>query len=74
MVAWANRGLAPGVRATVLSMLSQVEALEEVCGGPLPGLIGTLHTVRTALVSAAMVLLPVLPRYGQALRHSKQEV
>jgi hypothetical protein len=55
-------------------MLSQVEALGEVCGGPLPGLIGTLHTVRTALVSAAMVLLPVLPRYGQALRHSKQEV
>ena len=73
VVAWANRGLAPGARATVLSMLSQAEALGEVCGGPLLGLVGTLHTVRTALVGAAMVLLPALPLYGQALRHSKQE-
>src|SRR5262249_35991315 len=30
VVAWANRGLAPGARATVLSMLSQAEALGEV--------------------------------------------
>ena len=73
VVAWANRGLAPGARATVLSMLGQAEALGEVCGGPLLGLVGTLHTVRTALVGAAMVLLPALPLYGQALRHSKQE-
>lgn len=73
VVAWANRGLAPGARATVLSMLSQAEALGEVCGGPLLGLVGTLHTVRTALVGAALVLLPALPLYGQALRHSQQE-
>jgi MFS transporter, DHA3 family, tetracycline resistance protein len=73
VVAWANRGLAPGARATVLSMLSQAEALGEVCGGPLLGLVGTLHTVRTALVGAALVLLPTLPLYGQALRHSQQE-
>jgi DHA3 family tetracycline resistance protein-like MFS transporter len=72
VVAWANRGLAPYARATVLSMLSQAQALE-VCGGPLLGLVGTLHTVRTPLVGAAMVLLPALPLYGQALRHSKQE-
>jgi MFS transporter, DHA3 family, tetracycline resistance protein len=73
VIAWANRGLAPGARATVLSMFSQAEALGEVCGGPLLGLVGTLHTVRTALVGAAMVLLPALPLYGQALRHSKQQ-
>ncbi len=73
VVAWANRGLAPGARATVLSMLGQAEALGEVCGGPLLGLVGTLHTVRTALVGATMVLLPALPLYGQTLRHSKQE-
>jgi len=73
VVAWANRGLAPGARATVLSMFSQAEALGEVCGGPLLGLVGTLHTVRTALLGAPMVLLPALPLYGQALRHSKQQ-
>jgi DHA3 family tetracycline resistance protein-like MFS transporter len=73
VIAWVNRGLAPGARATVLSMLNQSEALGEVCGGPLLGLVGTLHTVRTALVGAALVLLPALPLYGQALCHSRQE-
>jgi hypothetical protein len=73
MVVWVNRGLAPGARATVLSRLSQAEALGESCDGPLLGLVGTLHTVRTALVGATMVLFPALPLYGQALRHSKQE-
>jgi DHA3 family tetracycline resistance protein-like MFS transporter len=73
VVAWANRELVPGTRATVLSMCSQAEALGEVCGGPLLGLVGTLHTVRTALVGAAILLLPALPLYGQALRHSTQE-
>jgi predicted MFS family arabinose efflux permease len=73
VVAWMNRGLAPYVRATVLSMLGQAEALGEVCGGPLLGLVGTLHTVRTALVCAALVLLPALLLYGQALRQSEQQ-
>lgn len=72
VVAWVNRGLDPGARATVLSMLSQAEALGEICGGPLLGLVGTLHTVRTALVGAAVVLLPALPLYGYALRQSTQ--
>jgi predicted MFS family arabinose efflux permease len=72
VVAWANRQLAPGARATVLSMLGQAEALGEICGGPLLGLVGTLHTVRTALVGAAVVLLPALPLYNQALRQCKK--
>ena len=71
-VAWVNRELAPGMRATVLSMLGQAEALGEVCGGPLLGLVGTLHTVRAALTGAAVVLLPALPLYSQTLRHSRQ--
>src|SRR5205814_128940 len=33
IVARVNRGLAPGVRATVLSMLGQAGAAGEVCGG-----------------------------------------
>jgi DHA3 family tetracycline resistance protein-like MFS transporter len=71
MVAWLNRGLTPGVRATVLSMLGQADALGQVCGGPLLGLVGTLHTVRTALVCAAVVLCPVLPLYGRCLHQRK---
>jgi predicted MFS family arabinose efflux permease len=72
LVAWLNRGLASGVRATVLSMLGQADALGQVCGGPLLGLIGTLHAVRTALVCAAVVLIPVLPLYGLFLRQRKR--
>ncbi len=73
MVAWVNRGLAPGARATVLSMLGQAEALGEVCGGPLLGLVGTLYTVRTALGGAAVVLLPGLLLYGHAMRQPTQQ-
>jgi MFS transporter, DHA3 family, tetracycline resistance protein len=72
VMAWANRGLTPSTRATVLSMLGQAEALGEVCGGPLLGLVATLHTVRTALVGAAAVLLPALLLYGHALHYSTQ--
>lgn len=67
MVARINRGLAPGVRATVLSMLGQAGALGEVCGGPVLGLVGTLRSVRTALLGAALVLLPAFPLYGRVL-------
>ena len=74
VIAWMNRGLVPSAHATVLSMLGQAEALGEVCGGPLLGLVGTLYTVRTALVGAPVVLLPALPLYGHALRHSPEHV
>ena len=62
-----SRGLPPGVRATVLSMLGQAEAFGEVCGGPLLGLVGSLRSVRAALLGAALVLLPAFPRYGRVL-------
>jgi len=63
MVARINRGLEPGVRATVLSMLGQAGAFGEVCGGPMLGIVGTLSTVRIALVGAAVVLVPAFPLY-----------
>lgn len=73
MVARMNLGLPPRVRATVLSMLGQAEALGEVCGGPLLGLVGTLRTVRTALLGVAIVLLPAFPLYGRVLaRHGRR--
>ncbi|PYN96113.1 MAG: hypothetical protein DMD91_22615, partial [Candidatus Rokuibacteriota bacterium] len=67
MMARMNAGLPPRVRATVLSMLGQAEALGEVGGGPLLGLVGTLRTARTALLGAAIVLLPAFPLYGRVL-------
>lgn len=62
---WLNRGLRPGARATVISMLGQSDALGQTVGGPLLGLAGTLRTVRTALVGVGLVLLPALGLYGR---------
>jgi DHA3 family tetracycline resistance protein-like MFS transporter len=67
LTAHVNRGLAPGTRATVLSILGQAGAVGEVCGGPLVGLIGTLRSVRTALMTSAGILLPAIVLYAREL-------
>ena len=72
IVTRVNRGLAPGVRATVLSMLGQAGAAGEVCGGPLLGLVGSLSSVRTALLGAAIVLLPAFPLYRRVLAQPRR--
>ncbi len=64
---WLNRGLAPRSRATVISMLGQSDALGQVAGGPVLGLVGTLRTVRAALVGVGLILLPALGLYGREL-------
>ncbi len=38
--AWANRGIDPKVRATVLSTIGQADAVGQVAGGPPVGMIG----------------------------------
>jgi DHA3 family tetracycline resistance protein-like MFS transporter len=69
-IAWVNRGLDPRTRATVLSTVSQANALGQVAGGPAFGVLATLATVRAALVTAAAVLAPTLPVY---LRHRGED-
>jgi hypothetical protein len=64
---WLNRGLRPGSRATVISMLGQSDALGQTVGGPVLGLVGTLRTVRSALVGVGLILLPALGLYGREL-------
>jgi hypothetical protein len=66
--AWVNRGLDPRTRATVLSTVSQADALGQVAGGPAFGVLASVATVRAALVAAAGVLAPTLPVY---LRHRR---
>jgi MFS transporter, DHA3 family, tetracycline resistance protein len=59
--AWINQGLSSRVRATVLSMAGQMDALGQILGGPLLGLIATAYSLRPAL--AALVLLPAVLLY-----------
>lgn len=70
--AWLSQRIEPGVRATVLSMSSQLDALGQVAGGPIIGLIGTLQGLRAALVTTGIVLAPALPLVALARRQGQQ--
>jgi DHA3 family tetracycline resistance protein-like MFS transporter len=66
--AWVNQRLDSRVRATVISMSSQVDAIGQVAGGPVVGLIGSWLSVQAALVASALTLSPVLLLYRRAMR------
>jgi DHA3 family tetracycline resistance protein-like MFS transporter len=67
--AWLNRGLEPSTRATVLSMAGQADALGQLSGGPVLGLIGSLAGIRAGLVAGAAFLVPAVLLYLRAVRH-----
>jgi DHA3 family tetracycline resistance protein-like MFS transporter len=66
--AWLNRGLDPGVRATVLSMGGQADALGQVAGGPVLGLAANVWSIRAAIAIAGCILWPAFWLYNHALR------
>ncbi len=65
---WMNQNLDPTVRATVFSLGGQVGALAGIAGGPILGAIATADTSRSALIIAAIVLVPTLLLYVRTLR------
>jgi DHA3 family tetracycline resistance protein-like MFS transporter len=66
---WFNQNIGdPQVRATVLSMNGQANALGQFVGGPGIGLIGTLRSIRAAMVASGLLLSPALALYGRALK------
>jgi DHA3 family tetracycline resistance protein-like MFS transporter len=68
--AWINRQVSSRVRATVLSFTSQSDALGQVAGGPAIGWVGTVASLRAALIVGALVLTPILPLLGRSRRQS----
>jgi DHA3 family tetracycline resistance protein-like MFS transporter len=67
---WVNRHVDPRVRATVLSMGGQVDAVGQLSGGPLIGLIAEIASLRAAMVAVGLTLLPALPLLARARRQS----
>ncbi|MDF2681145.1 MAG: transporter [Brevibacillus sp.] len=65
---WLNLNIPSNVRATVLSMLSQSNALGQTAGGPVVGWIGSRASIRASLIVAAILLSPIVYVYGQAMR------
>jgi len=66
---WLNQQIDSKVRATVLSMNAQANALGEFTVGPVFGWIGLVGSVRMALAAAGLALLPTLALYARTLRH-----
>ena len=65
---WLNMNIPSQVRATVLSMLSQSNALGQTAGGPVVGWIGNRYSIRASLLVAAVLLAPIVYVYGKAMR------
>jgi hypothetical protein len=64
--AWLTANIEPRVRATVLSMHSFCNAGGQIAGGPLIGAIGSLSSIRAALVAGTAFLLPNVLLYLRA--------
>lgn len=65
--AWVNQSLDSQVRATVLSMSSQMDAIGQIAGGPVIGLIGNYFSVQTAIVVSSLTLTPILPLFRRTI-------
>ena len=72
--AWINQGLDPKIRATVLSITAQADAIGQIAGGPGIGFIGRQFGVRTALAMGGLILSPVLLLYARSIRQSHAEI
>jgi DHA3 family tetracycline resistance protein-like MFS transporter len=69
---WIARNSEPRTRATVFSMLGQVDAVGQIASGPAIGYIGTIASLRAALLVTSAVLSPCVIFFVGALRLSKQ--
>jgi DHA3 family tetracycline resistance protein-like MFS transporter len=63
--AWLNQVIESRSRATVLSLISQSDALGQMVGGPSVGWLATVRSMRVALVVGAGLLMPAFPLYGK---------
>jgi len=70
---WSNRQISgedSSVRATVLSMWSQADALGQIVGGPAVGAIGNA-SLRLALSASGALLALKLPLFAQTIRRQR---
>jgi MFS family permease len=71
---WLNKNVEDSsVRATVNSIASQADAIGEVAGGPAIGVVGTVASLRAALVATGLLLTPTIALFLRAIRHGGRE-
>ena len=64
--AWLNRSLDPSNRATLFSVDGQADALGQIVGGPMIGVVASGISIRAALVVSASLLGLALPLFARA--------
>ncbi|KGK86747.1 MFS transporter [Clostridium sp. HMP27] len=62
--AWLNGHIDDRARATVLSINGQINALGQILGGPIIGVIATKISVSIGIASTSLLLTPILVLYG----------
>ncbi len=67
-IGWVNQRIDSQVRATLLSMTSQVDAIGQITGGPILGMIGNTFSVRAAITASGIILSPVLILFAKVAR------
>lgn len=70
---WLTRNTDQRVRATVISVAGQTDAIGQIAGGPGIGLIGTLVSLRAAIVTTGLLLAPNVLFFARALGQGKPE-
>jgi MFS family permease len=71
---WLNQQISDSsVRATVLSITSQSDAIGQTVGGPALGVVGNVWGIPAALATGALALVPAIGLYGRALAHHGRE-
>ena len=71
---WLNEQIGDSsVRATVLSISGQSNAIGQAGGGPVLGAIGNVWGIRAALATGALALAPALGLYARAIAHHGRE-
>ena len=57
--AWVNKGLDSSTRATMLSFSSQLDAVGQIGGGPIIGVLANQFSIQAGLLASAALLSPV---------------
>jgi MFS transporter, DHA3 family, tetracycline resistance protein len=70
---WVNQHAESSVRATVISMASQIDALGQILGGPIVGAIGLALGIPVALTISAVILATALPLLIRTIRIDRRE-
>lgn len=66
--AWTNKHLNSEVRATVLSMTGQINALGQIIGGPIIGILAARTSVALGIIATGVMLAPVVPLFAAMFR------